>query len=294
MTDKTPAFDILLSYHYFPEVERVQQLAKAGANIILDSGAYSAFYSGQPIDIDAYADYCKQCEPYVERYFSLDAIGDISQSREQHAYLKSRGLDPVPVWQSHDHTFDGLQEFVCDEPFVAIGGLAIQEFSGSKFYNEKRIASFMRRVYDIAPETKIHLLGYGKPKWVPRFKPYSIDNASAELHFVYGEQAEFVDTRTHKVVQYQLCNTKRVTLEQLQAARHLVGCPPEQDNEGFRARNKVANVAGDFEWSRAVALARGLQMSRRIKRKCGTRTFVVTSSENGYRALVWLQQHANI
>jgi hypothetical protein len=66
--------------------------------IALDSGAYSAHTQGKTIDMEAYIEFIHENKHLVDFYVSLDVIGDGKRSFENWLYMRSIGLDPVPVW----------------------------------------------------------------------------------------------------------------------------------------------------------------------------------------------------
>ena len=73
-------------------------------SIILDSGAYSAWRSGKPIDLDKYCDYLLANLDWITHYVALDVINPgnpeeaAKASFENYNYMRKRGLDPMPVF----------------------------------------------------------------------------------------------------------------------------------------------------------------------------------------------------
>jgi hypothetical protein len=184
--------NVLLSYHYFKDPDLIKKLSGLGLNLLIDSGAFSAFTLGKEIDVDEYADYLKEIEPYVDGYFNLDVIGSPQGSANNHKRLQSLGLRPIPVWQGHDKEMRGIRDFIDGEDYVALGSLVgMRGVKKTKLYNEKRIHRFMQAVGD----RKVHLLGYTKRKGIRTFKPYSCDSCndaywviSGGKHTIYGPE----------------------------------------------------------------------------------------------------------
>lgn len=169
--------NVLISYHYEKRSQFYIDLTESGVRVLVDSGAFSADRLGAKIDVDDYATMLKEVHGKVDGYFTLDVMRNPDASRENHLYLKSLGLCPIPIYQSTDMKFEDLEDFLEDESYVAIGGLvsAPNVHKPSKF-NEARISEFLRRQRQIAPDVKVHLLGYVKKNQLRHFQPYSCDS----------------------------------------------------------------------------------------------------------------------
>jgi hypothetical protein len=114
----------MLSYHYFKNVDLWDFIKIIGyiPNIYLDSGAYSAFTSGKPINLEKYVDYIKKNGKYVKRYFCLDAIGDNMASFKAWEQMRAMGLNPIPVFHyMGDEAV--LQKYIeAGEELIGLGG----------------------------------------------------------------------------------------------------------------------------------------------------------------------------
>jgi hypothetical protein len=87
-------------------------------NLLLDSGAFSAWSRGGDIDLDRYISYVKRNQHHLVGYFNLDLIGGKDGQREWDAELleatasashtklqkmKDAGLRPIPVFHRGEH-----------------------------------------------------------------------------------------------------------------------------------------------------------------------------------------------
>lgn len=161
----------------------------------MDSGAFGAFKAGKTLDVDAYAEFLQEIAPYIDACFNMDVIGDADASKRNLNRIKAKGINPIPVWQGFDvDSWDGIDAFVDGEPYVAIGGLVkTHNTSRPADFNERRIASFMKRIDGRA---NIHLLGYAHPPKIRRFKPYSCDASTVARALRYGLDFELFDINT--------------------------------------------------------------------------------------------------
>lgn len=77
---------------------------KPAVDVILDSGAYSAWRLGKPVDIDKYCDYLLANLDWMGHYVCLDVINPkdpeaaAAASFDNLLYMRKRGLKPVPVF----------------------------------------------------------------------------------------------------------------------------------------------------------------------------------------------------
>lgn len=77
-------------------------------NLIVDSGAYSAFTQGKPVDLKAYADFVLQNQSHITKTVNLDVIDPqgpeaaASKGFENLLYMRSRGIDAMPVLHARE------------------------------------------------------------------------------------------------------------------------------------------------------------------------------------------------
>jgi hypothetical protein len=169
--------NILLSYYneFGEDIERYRLVKKEidYKHLFIDSGAFSAFTQGVKIDIDKYIDFLKKVDKN-DQYASLDVIGDAEKSLENWLYMKSKGLNPIPVihYGSDKKYFDiYLREHRIK--YLALGGLVP--------YTKKKIK--LKRWLDysfslIKPyfPVKTHLFGVTSDWVLMRYPVYSCDS----------------------------------------------------------------------------------------------------------------------
>ena len=85
-------------------IKRLARSDRPQVETIIDSGAYSAWRLNKPIKLDEYCDYLLDNLDWMSHYVCLDVINPKSPedaaaaSYENLKYMRSRGLDPVPVF----------------------------------------------------------------------------------------------------------------------------------------------------------------------------------------------------
>jgi len=122
-------------------------------NILIDSGAFSAFNSNKEIDFKAYMSLIKEMN--FKKYFNLDAIGDAKQSYQNYLIMRDNGLDPIPTF--HINTdIDYLFKYLELTDHISIGNMVMGTAVKSnldKIWNE---------ILTHKPNAKVHGLGLSK------------------------------------------------------------------------------------------------------------------------------------
>lgn len=143
-------------------------------NIIVDSGAYSAFTQNKSIDID------KLCDVYKELLFlkpdinlvSLDVINDKKlggESYENYLYMLDKGLPCLPTFHYGDD-FQFLEKYSKLSNYIMIGGLV------TKSIHYKYILLFLKDIFIKYPNHKFHLFGVTDKRIFSKFNCHSVDS----------------------------------------------------------------------------------------------------------------------
>ena len=151
--------NILLSFFYISEPETVKRLSEAGANVLIDSGAYSRYTAfmrgdytrieaidGMEVYADKYAAFISKVKGHVNGYFNLDMIGDENISRRYQSILESKGISPIPVYHNEDpREDDTFGDFVEKYDYIAVpASEKAKQVSTTTFYNRKRLGTFRK------------------------------------------------------------------------------------------------------------------------------------------------------
>ena len=106
----------------FFEEKKVLKIINFGIkNLFLDSGAYSAFTKKLTININAYINFIIKYKSKIFMYANLDVIGDETGSLKNYEIMKSKGLDPVPVFHYGDD-IKSLLYYIDQTDYIALGG----------------------------------------------------------------------------------------------------------------------------------------------------------------------------
>ena len=163
-------------------------------NILIDSGAFSAFTKGKKIDIDEYAEFIKtfslQWKDKVNSiyFINLDSIGNAEESWVNQEYLDKKGLKTIPV--IHQWGFDekNLIRAIENYDFFAFGGMV-----GRK--QKVHTIPWLNKCYNIVGKyyrknkklPKIHLLGVASLKILYRYPCFSCDSTAYMSINKFGE-----------------------------------------------------------------------------------------------------------
>lgn len=160
---------------------------KRRIDLMMDSGAYSAWNSGQKIDIKAYAAFLRWHRGFFSAAANLDVIpgrpGGAPNSREvelaaQESWknlktLRKEGLDVFPVFHYGERMY-WLEKMVGEgEPLIGLGAIAKQmEAVRIRWLDE--VFSFLCR--NGLPAARTHGFGINAPSIMLRYPWYSVDS----------------------------------------------------------------------------------------------------------------------
>jgi ribosomal protein S15P/S13E len=208
----------LFSYAYKNVVEPyLTALSNGAANtpdIIIDSGAFTAFTTGKQVNIKDYVDWALRLKGQWEsqlnslHFMNLDVIGDQNESWVNHAKIEALGLKVMPIVTFNaDRTH--LERALDNYDYLALGGLVPYARQKVKLQQwlDYCFAIVMERYRKNGVMPKIHLLGITS-KWVlMRYPCYSVDSSAwiSSLRFGGGEVAGLkkVPRYTHSEASYE-------------------------------------------------------------------------------------------
>lgn len=154
-------------------------MAEQGRNkveLFLDSGAYSAWKQGTPIDINNYITFIKEHIRDLSIYAVLDVIGDAKGTLRNQKIMERAGLNPLPAFH-FGSDFKYLKYYLAHYDYIALGGLASMGASPEMF-------DFLDQCFDIIcdkqgfPTAKIHGFAVTTLKAMKRYPFYSVDSTT--------------------------------------------------------------------------------------------------------------------
>ncbi len=142
--------------------------------LLLDSGAFQYWKAKkegkevQPVTVEEYTTFIKRYEKYFIGYFSLDVIGDKDASERNEAYLRSQGLNPIPVYHVGED-FTVLERMIAeDHAFIGVGGAAM--------LSKRERKEAFDELFNRYPEYEYHFLGGGGEALL-NYDWFSVDNS---------------------------------------------------------------------------------------------------------------------
>lgn len=168
-------------------------------NLLLDSGAYSAWTHNETIDVREYIKFVKQVKDKVWAYVNLDVIpgtietvrtremveASAKSSYENLQRMKDAGLRPLPVFHQGE-SFKWFEKMVADgEEYI---GVSTAKNQPNKV-QEKWLDDFFTAITDKQgrPLVKIHGFGSSHANLLMRLPWYSCDSAGWVIAAAYGK-----------------------------------------------------------------------------------------------------------
>lgn len=174
--------NVLESYHYVNKQRFVDDMRSDGAQIFLDSGAFSAYTLGVKIDIGEYCEYIKRnkdlirVEDNIAMASVLDGIGDPLETWRNQLEMEQRGFKPLPCFHAgEDERY--LEYYVANYEYITLGGMV-----GS---STQQLCIWLDRIWsryliDGAgnPKIKVHGFGITSVPIMERYPWHSCDSSS--------------------------------------------------------------------------------------------------------------------
>jgi len=150
--------------------------------LMVDSGAFTAWRSGAPIELDAYCSFLSSIRDLAPfNAVQLDVFGDPKRTHENFLEMRRRGHDVMPVF-TRGESFDRLDEFYSHAPYLMFGGIT----TGKD--NRAYVNAFMRR----NGKRKVHLLGFTDLDFIKTYRPTSVDASSWRSAHRWGSLSVYV------------------------------------------------------------------------------------------------------
>lgn len=171
---------LLCSYWYFknkPLADFCEELGYT-PQILLDSGAYSAYTKGKNVNLMDYLAYIQANQDYLHQYVSLDVIGDERLTCLIYQLMKSYGLDPVAVIHYGEGVYLAMHQY--SGRVLALGGTV-------PVRDKKKVVCWCEEMKKLRPETSLHLLGSSSKELLRSEALTSCDSSSWYIQAVNGQ-----------------------------------------------------------------------------------------------------------
>lgn len=171
--------NILIAYPYwFKDMpETFKSIDECGQlRLLIDSGAFTAWKSGNPIKLDDYCRFIETLPIKPWRYFALDVIGDPHGTMQNYETMLKRGFTPVPIFTRGEDP-SVLETYYQTSDLVGIGGLV----------GTQQNKGFVKGLSKFIKGRRVHLLGFTNKTFVKVLRPYSCDSSSvnSSLRFAH-------------------------------------------------------------------------------------------------------------
>jgi len=156
---------IILSYAEPPTYSCWKIIREYGFEVLLDSGAYSAWKRGRSISLDDYMDYIR--EHHITQYFNLDVVGNPEDTAVNQATMEAAGLSPIPVFH-YNEPWELLELLIAKYALVGLGGTVGLPYRDKVYWLEQ--------VYSRHPEGRFHALGITSERILTQFPFTQVDS----------------------------------------------------------------------------------------------------------------------
>ena len=174
--------NILCSYYYYKKnPELIIDLIEGGVNVFIDSGAFSAKFSGAEIDIDEYSKFVIQTGSTF--YAGLDVIGDAAATKKNQKYMEDEyGLNPIPTFHLGSRLEDAL-ELAGNYEYIALGGIAMGDGV------DPALEGLFNQILKVNPNIKTHGFAVTNTILMEKYPWESVDSSSFKAGKRFGRMA---------------------------------------------------------------------------------------------------------
>ena len=160
--------NILESYHYVNRQKYVDEMRADGAQVFLDSGAFSAWNMGATISLPGYCKYIQENEDIIRKDDGvimasvLDGIGDPLQTWRNQNEMEARGVTPLPCFHfGEDERY--LEYYMSKYPYIH-----------SEVWSERPLSNLSHGLIEFGKDTSLTGQGALKPNFTPSGSPLSV------------------------------------------------------------------------------------------------------------------------
>ena len=209
--------NLLVSYWYERGSKLVDYILDINpkANIMLDSGAFSAWTQKKEINLDEYIVFCKANKNRLHSMINLDVIGNAEQGFENFKTMKKAGLDVVPVFHRVAGVLDPIEHlhYYCKHSErIALSGYAVARSIDRKMIN------YTKKMFEIIPkDKKIHLLGLTNFRVIMGIgteRIHSVDSSMVSRRSPYTSSVSYSGVVTNtKAMPYRINKQQNIDLQ---------------------------------------------------------------------------------
>lgn len=168
---------VLSSYAFFTTkiVAELAQFHAEGVEVIIDSGAFSAYISKKPIRLSEYAAALAALPFTPHMAMALDVIGDANATWRNFLEHRER-RDPVAFVYTRGAPIAHAKAALDAGEYIAVGGL---KTAGT-------LKPYLAWLATQVPMQRVHLLGVARGWVIGLYRPHSCDSATWKAGQMYG------------------------------------------------------------------------------------------------------------
>lgn len=178
-------FNELISYAEFAPkkncFEKINELCEVRSKLMIDSGAFTVFQTGNVIEMKDFIDWHKrlaaECpSPKITLRAGLDAIGDWAASKQNQILCDEAGIDVFPTWHGEDP--ESYLEWILERGYkqMALGGVAKMQLTAHNIAKVLDIA--FAKIYAKHSTIQTHLFGVTNVEIIKQYPINSCDSSS--------------------------------------------------------------------------------------------------------------------
>jgi len=172
----------LLSFAYLDRFWTMADAVKLRAACIamfLDSGAFTAWTRGTPIDLGAYLAFVEAHGAMWDHVAALDSIDDWRQSVANWRAMLDRSARPVVPVYHEGEPIEVLDDYVAGAPYVGIG-----RTEGRR--SKRKTLELYDDVFNRHPTARLHAFGCADPECLEPYPWASFDSTTWERDSTYA------------------------------------------------------------------------------------------------------------
>lgn len=197
---------LLLSYFYFRNKPLKKFIDQIGyqPEILLDSGAYSAWTTGKNLSPLDYMKYIRENRRYIHHYVTLDVVGDPDVTWYYYEIMRVKKFRPIPVY--HFGTSEEYLQWYIEDgaQFIALGGIVAVR-------SKKKVANWVSSLIRKYPTVKFHALGTSSQSVLGINGLYSCDSASWIIRAANGDPAWIQGKSRHAKIKRAIYHMRLLT-----------------------------------------------------------------------------------
>lgn len=259
---------LLISYAYRKSMDwnLIQSYSK-DIDLLVDSGAFTAFKRGKPVQLNEYHDWLDWVLGGLNipcRYFQLDVIGDEVKTWDNLLAMQTAGFKPIPIF-TRGSDIEKLAEMYSMSPLIALGGVQMKSENSPGY-----VKWFMRMNQD----RPVHWLGFADQPYLLAYRPTSADASNWATTLMWGDILLWMRGKFHKV--------SRKTWPKYSSYIESLGYDP-----GILADPQawVNTLVGNGCYAQKITAASYLNYIDQMKERTGVQVYMVITDKREFNLL---------